>query len=32
MDDIRKEYINIDINKDKRYIIRGLYQYDHGLK
>ena len=32
MADFRDEYIDIYLNGNKRQIIRGIYQYDHGLK
>lgn len=32
MADFRNEYVDIYLNGNKHQIIRGIYQYDHGLK
>ena len=32
MADFRDEYVDIYLNGTKRQIVRGIYQYDHGLK
>ena len=32
MASLRNEYVDIFLNGDKQQVLRGIYQYDHGLK